>query len=163
MRKEKGKKDRLVAIREIIMKQQIGSQEELLDILTGDGYKLTQATLSRDLQQLQVAKVANQHGYIYILPEMGSVGKLAQPRMMASPAGFASVGFISIEFSHHVAVIRTRPGYASSIAYDIDIHAPHEILGTIAGDDTILIIPREEYSRHQILEALSEFIPNIAL
>ncbi len=162
MRKEKGKKDRLVAIREIIMKQQIGCQDELLDLLTEQGYKLTQATLSRDLKQLQVAKVANQHGYIYILPEMGGVGKLAQPRM-ASPAGFASMGFISIEFSHHVAVIRTRPGYASSIAYDIDIHSPHEILGTIAGDDTILIIPREEYSRHQILEALSEFIPNIAL
>jgi transcriptional regulator of arginine metabolism len=60
-----------------------------------------------------------------------------------------------------LAVIRTRPGYASSIAYDIDVNSPHEILGTIAGDDTILIIPREEYTRTQVLRALQAFIPNI--
>jgi transcriptional regulator of arginine metabolism len=160
----KKKKDRLVAIREIVMREKIGSQDELLSLLEAQGFELTQATLSRDLKQLQIAKVADNKGaYVYILPEMGGVGKLAHPRIQAvtTTAGFAAAGFISIEFSHHLAVIRTRPGYASSIAYDIDVNSPHEILGTIAGDDTILIIPREEYTRTQVLRALQAFIPNI--
>ncbi|MGL4294025.1 MAG: arginine repressor [Bacteroidales bacterium] len=159
----KNKKERLIAIREIVMQTKIGSQDELLTKLEERGFELTQATLSRDLKLLQIAKVANnQGGYVYILPEMGGIGKMVQPRNTGS-IGFAAAGFISIEFSNHVAVIRTRPGYASSIAYDIDINSPHEILGTIAGDDTILIIPREEYSREQVVEALSAFIPNIHL
>ncbi len=153
----------MIAIREIVMTAKIGSQEDLLNILVEQGFELTQATLSRDLKQLQIAKVAKNDGtYVYLLPEMGGIGKMVQSKNIGS-YGLASTGFISIEFSHHLAVIRTRPGYASSIAYDIDVNAPHEILGTIAGDDTILIIPREEYSREQIVEALSVFIPNIHL
>ena len=160
MRKEKGKKERLVAIRELVMTNQIGSQDELLELLAEKGFALTQATLSRDLKQLQVAKVPNQHGYVYILPEMGSVGKMMHPNHQGS-GGLSALGFISIEFSNHLAVIRTRPGYASSIAYDIDVNSPHEILGTVAGDDTILLIPREGYTKAQVLSALAEFIPDI--
>lgn len=157
----KNKKERMVAIREIVMHQKIGSQDDLLKLLQEQGFILTQATLSRDLKQLQIAKVAYTDGsYVYILPEMGSIGKIVNSKQHAN-LGFAGIGFISIEFSNHLAVIRTRPGYASSIAYDIDLNSPHEILGTIAGDDTILIIPREAYTREQIIDALSVFIPNI--
>ncbi len=160
MRKEKGKKERLIAIRELVMANQIGSQDELLELLAEKDFVLTQATLSRDLKQLQVAKVPNQHGYVYILPEMGAVGKMIQPNLHGS-GGLSALGFISIEFSNNLAVIRTRPGYASSIAYDIDVNSPHEILGTVAGDDTILLIPREGYSKAQVISALAEFIPDI--
>ena len=93
---------------------------------------------------------------------MGGVGKMVNTRPVNNSL-LANTGFISLEFSRNLAVVRTRPGYASSIAYDIDVNSPHEILGTIAGDDTILIIPREEYSREQVIEALSYFIPNIRL
>ncbi len=159
----KNKKERLLAIREIIMQQKISGQDELLSLLVDKGFDLTQATLSRDLKQLQIAKVAsNDGGYIYILPEMGGVGKMVNTRPVNNSL-LANTGFISLEFSRNLAVVRTRPGYASSIAYDIDVNSPHEILGTIAGDDTILIIPREEYSREQVIEALSYFIPNIRL
>ncbi len=159
----KNKKERLLAIREIIMQQKISGQDELLSLLVEKGFDLTQATLSRDLKQLQIAKVAsNDGGYIYILPEMGGVGKMVNTRPVNNSM-LANSGFVSLEFSRHLAVVRTRPGYASSIAYDIDVNAPHEILGTIAGDDTILIIPREEYSREQVIDALSIFIPNIRL
>jgi len=72
-------------------------------------------------------------------------------------------GFISIDFSGNLAVIRTRPGYASRLAYDIDIRNFDEILGTIAGDDTILLIVREECSRDEVVEVLSVVIPNIQL
>lgn len=159
----KNKKQRLLTIREIILNQKIGSQDELLSLLMEKGYDLTQATLSRDLKQLQIAKVADNKGsYVYILPEMGGIGKIVQSKNTTS-YGFSGSGFISIEFSNHLAVIRTRPGYASSIAYDIDVNSPHEILGTIAGDDTILIIPREGYDREQIVASLKVFIPNIRL
>ena len=67
-------------------------------------------------------------------------------------------GKFNIEFSGNLAVIKTRPGYAMGIASDIDTNAPQEILGTIAGDDTILIIPREGFSRESVLDALSRFV-----
>jgi transcriptional regulator of arginine metabolism len=70
-------------------------------------------------------------------------------------------GFISIEFSGNIAVIRTRPGYASSLAYDIDNREFDEILGTIAGDDTIMLVMREGCTRTDLKSALSLIIPNI--
>ena len=70
-------------------------------------------------------------------------------------------GFISIEFSANLAVIKTRPGYASSLAYDIDNRDFEEILGTIAGDDTILLVIREGATRTDVKNALSLIIPNI--
>ena len=68
-------------------------------------------------------------------------------------------GFISLNFSGNMAVIRTRPGYASSIAYDIDNANIPQIIGTIAGDDTIFIACEEGCSRDSIREALSALIP----
>ena len=70
-------------------------------------------------------------------------------------------GFVSIKFSGNLAVIKTRPGYASSLAYDIDNRDFHEILGTIAGDDTILLVIREGIEQREVVRALSSIIPNI--
>ena len=70
-------------------------------------------------------------------------------------------GIRGIEFSGNLAVIRTRPGYASSVAYDIDNHNFDEILGTIAGDDTILLVLREGCTRTSVMSALSLIIPNM--
>jgi transcriptional regulator of arginine metabolism len=70
-------------------------------------------------------------------------------------------GFVSIRFSGNLAVIKTRPGYASSLAYDIDNRDIYEVLGTIAGDDTILLVMREDVDRAEVVEALSAVIPNI--
>ena len=70
-------------------------------------------------------------------------------------------GFLSIEFSANIAVIKTRPGYASSLAYDIDSSNFHEIIGTIAGDDTIMLVLREGCSRTSVKHALEHVIPNI--
>ena len=70
-------------------------------------------------------------------------------------------GFISIDFSFNIAVVNTRPGYASSLAYDIDMHNFYEILGTIAGDDTIMLVIREGCTHSEVKKALSHVIPNI--
>ena len=144
------KKERLDAICRIIQTKVICNQEELLKELEASGFQVTQATLSRDRKQLKVAKVHDANGdYVYCLPDYSA---LIQPNKVQTQH------HPNIEFSGNLAVVKTRPGYAMGIASDIDTHAPHEILGTIAGDDTILIIPREGISRDRIVKALSHFI-----
>lgn len=143
------KKERLDAIRRIIRNEAIGNQEELLKKLNDSGFSVTQATLSRDIRQLKVAKVHAEDGnYSYRLPAETTGGR-QQAETESHP---------KIEFSHHLAVVRTRPGYAMGIASDIDSHQPQEILATIAGDDTILVIPREGISREAIIQALERFV-----
>ena len=115
----KVKNDRLEALRMIISSQELGSQDELLEALKSEGFQLTQATLSRDLKQLKVAKAATMRGnYVYVLPNDTMYKRVSTPRsiheMMQVP------GFLSIHFSGNMGVIKTRPGYASSIAYNID-------------------------------------------
>ncbi|MDR1122080.1 MAG: ArgR family transcriptional regulator [Dysgonamonadaceae bacterium] len=149
----KSKKDRHSAIQDIILKQSVGSQEELLNILKDRGFNSTQATLSRDVKALKIIKSPDLFGnYVYTLPT-GS--RIQTGIFMSDNTPHNPSGFISIDFSGNLAVIKTRPGYAMGIASDIDSKAGSEILGTIAGDDTILIIPREGISRRKIVEALS--------
>lgn len=155
----KRKIDRLQVIREIISGMRIGSQEELLSRLAERGFRLTQATLSRDLRQLQAAKVPNaEGGYLYVISGTGGTKPLSK-EAISYPV--SSSGFVSIEFSGQIAVIKTRPGYASGIAYDIDSHSPDEIIGTIAGDDTIMLVLREGCLPEDVVEVLSGFIPAI--
>lgn len=143
------KKERLDAICDIIQTKSIRNQEELLKELEDSGFSVTQATLSRDIKQLKVAKVHDGNGdYVYRLPEE-RISKPVQPEGKKRQ---------NIEFSGNLAVIRTRPGYAMGIASDIDSHAPNEILATIAGDDTILVIPRNGVSQEKVIAALSHFI-----
>lgn len=143
------KKERLDAICRIIQTEAISNQEELLKELEISGFMVTQATLSRDVKQLKVIKMQDGNSnYVYRLPDYrASVQPQTQP-----------AGYPAIEFSGNLAVVKTRPGYAMGIASDIDTHAPHEILATIAGDDTILIIPRDGISRDAIIQALSHFL-----
>jgi len=156
----KVKNNRLEALRLIISSQQLGSQDELLTALQNEGFKLTQATLSRDLKQLKVAKAASMSGnYVYVLPNETMYKRVSTPNtireMMKVP------GFVSINFSGNIGIIKTRPGYASSIAWNIDNSDIPEILGTIAGDDTIFIVIKEGVSHQQVVEALSDFVPNM--
>ena len=156
----KVKNDRLEALRLIISSQQLGSQDELLSALQREGFKLTQATLSRDLKQLKVAKAASMSGnYVYVLPNETMYKRVSTPNsirdMMRVP------GFISINFSGNIGIIKTRPGYASSIAWNIDNSNIPEILGTIAGDDTIFIVIKEGIKHQEIIESLSDVVPNM--
>ena len=156
----KVKNNRLEALRLINSSQQLGSQDELLNALQKEGFKLTQATLSRDLKQLKVAKAASMSGnYVYVLPNETMYKRVSTPNsireMMKVP------GFISINFSGNMGIIKTRPGYASSIAWNIDNSDIPEILGTIAGDDTIFIVIKEGIKHQEVISALSDFVPNM--
>ncbi len=147
------KKERLIEVKRIIKEQEICNQEDLQNILREKGFEVTQATLSRDIKQLKIVKSPNEKGdYVYILPQENiyttKMQKEEQPHY----------GIASVEFSGQLAVLKTRPGYASGIASDIDNQVSYEILGTIAGDDTVLIIPREGVTREEVLKFLSEIV-----
>lgn len=148
--------ERLLAIKEIIANNKISSQEELLSLLEGRGLNYTQATLSRDLKFLKVNKISDtEKGYIYELPDQ----HISQGNEVAE--SYAAQGFISIQFANYLGIIKTLPGYAPSIAALIDKADPFEILGTIAGDDTILIIPQDKVSEKDIINALVLIIPEL--
>lgn len=156
----KTKKNRLETIRMIVSNREIGNQEELLNALKEENFFVTQATLSRDLKQLKVAKAASMNGnYVYVLPNVTMYKRVSTPgqikEMMQVP------GFLSIQFSANIGVIKTRPGYASSIAYNIDNSNIPYILGTIAGDDTIMFVIEETATEADVMSALSKVVPNL--
>lgn len=149
----KKKASRLDVIKMIVSSQQVGSQEELLTILRKEGFELTQATLSRDLKQLKVAKAASVAGsYVYVLPNDIMYARNF-PNENASSMLMTS-GFVSINFSGNIAVIKTKPGYASSMAYDIDNRNLEQIIGTVAGDDTMVLILNEGTDPEEIKKLL---------
>ena len=156
----KTKANRLDAIKMIISSQEIGLQEDLLQALTQEGFQLTPAPLSRDLKQLKVAKAANGNGkYIYVLPNNIMYKRNSSEHNVSEM--LMTSGFVSLKFSGNLAVIRTRPGYASSMAYDIDCRECPMILGTIAGDDTIILVVSESATHRQVKHFLSNIIPNL--
>jgi transcriptional regulator of arginine metabolism len=148
--------ERLLAIKEIISVNKVSSQEELLSILEKRGLNYTQATLSRDLKFLKVNKISDpEKGYIYELHDQHSI----QGNDVAE--SYAAQGFVSIQFANHLGIIKTLPGYASSLAALVDRSSPFEIIGTIAGDDTILIIPHDGVSEQDVINALVLIIPEL--
>ncbi|MBO5811803.1 MAG: arginine repressor [Bacteroidaceae bacterium] len=157
----KNKNNRLEAIRQVISEQDIKNQDQLLQVLTSMGYNVTQATLSRDLKKMKISKVANTYGdYLYVLPNRALVQKKAAAESVPV-VNQPRYGFVSLNFSGNMAVIKTRPGYASSLAYDIDNHNLPNVLGTIAGDDTLLMVLSEDANRTEIKHLLEPIIISI--
>ena len=154
------KTSRMEALKMLISSQELGSQEEVLQALAKEGYTVTQATLSRDLKQLKVAKAASMNGrYVYVLPNETMYKRVPNPR--SAREMLMTSEFTSINFSGNMIVIKTRPGYASSIAYNIDNSDIPQILGTIAGDDTIFLVKKEGTREKDIIDQLAEIIPDI--
>ena len=153
----KVKNNRMEALKMLISSMELGSQEEVLQALEKEGFKLTQATLSRDLKQLKVAKAASMNGkYVYVLPNDTMYKRITTPKMASEM--LQSSGFVSISFSGNMGVIKTRPGYASSIAYNIDNSNSPNIIGTIAGDDTIFIVIKEGSTRDAVTNDLAPIL-----
>ena len=153
----KTKDRRLEAIKMIISGKEVGSQEEVLNELRKEGFTLTQATLSRDLKQLKVAKAASMNGkYVYVLSNETMYRRSHKP--LSAGEMLSNPGFLSINFSGNLGVIKTRPGYASSIAYNIDNSNVPEILGTIAGDDTIIIVLREGVDHNALIDGINDIV-----
>lgn len=150
------KNDRIENLIEIIKNNNVGSQDELLKLLAARGIFVTQATLSRDLKMLKTTKVPLEHGeYAYMLPDATTARIKSKTSHVVDYARHLGKGFLSLEFSGNIGVMLTRNGYASGIAYDIDMLNSREIMGTIAGANTVFIVLREGVSHEQARQALS--------
>ena len=129
---------------ELIRDRAIRSQTELAEMLAGDGVQVTQATLSRDLEELGAVKVRGGDGpAIYLIPEDGK-----RPLRDAEQAPARLVRLLrelltGVDASANIAVLRTPPGAAQYLASALDRAGLPEVVGTIAGDDTILVVARE--------------------
>ncbi len=148
---------RLAAIKRIVASRSVDSQEKLIEYLRREGFSATQATLSRDLKILGIGKSPGAGGgYTYTLPEAevktGSGSTFVQDFMR---------GYVSLEFSGSFGLIKTLPGHAGSVAAALDHLGIREVLGTIAGDDTILVVPRNGTGRAGMLAALRRILPDI--
>lgn len=153
----RNKTKRLISIRKMIESDRISSQEELLRKLKAIGLDATQSTLSRDLKSLKVGKVPDEEkGYIYVVP-----GNLQTSQKEDKVAAILTDSIVSIEFSANMAVLKTLPGYANAVTVLIDNENYFEILGTVAGDDTIIIIMREGISRQELINALTTIHPEM--
>lgn len=151
------KNRRLSQIIEIIERERVTSQDQLLERLSALGYAITQATLSRDLKQLKVAKMPDVKGhYRYVMPQ--SAAAQIQEHVQAR---HALEGFLSMEFSGNMGVIRTVPAYSHAIASAIDAEDLAPVAGTLAGNDTILVVLRDGYEPDDLKIALSGAYPGL--
>ncbi len=154
----RNKTKRLISIRQLIETELISSQEELLFRLKELGVEATQSTLSRDLKFMKVAKIPHKEkGYIYIIPE--NINEQKEEKI----SSILTDAILSIDFSGNLAVMKTLPGYANAVTVLIDSENYFEVLGTIAGDDTIFIVMREGVSRSQLVEVLTSVHPGIKM
>ncbi|HOV38574.1 MAG TPA: ArgR family transcriptional regulator [Spirochaetales bacterium] len=148
---------RLKAVKRIIRSNKIASQEALLGYLQEEGFTVTQATLSRDLKLLKVGKVSQgESGYYYALP--------GEEERKESEKGYIQDfqrGYVSIEFSGNIGVVRTLTGHANSVALALDNMNMEEILGTIAGDDTVMLVLREGVTVEEFLRKFREKVPDL--
>ncbi len=149
---------RLKAIRKLIKTYRIESQETLLGHLQKEGFLVTQATLSRDLKLLKVGKISDGHnGYVYSLP--GDDDRQETERTFVQD--FLR-GYISIDWSMNMVVIKTYSGHSDSVALAVDNLALDEVLGTIAGrDNTVFVCLREGISGEDFMRQMKEKMPEL--
>ena len=154
----KGRNSRLKSIKKLIKTSKIESQETLLGLLQKEGYEVTQATLSRDMKLLKIGKISDgNNGYIYVLPNEEE----RQESELTVAQDFLR-GYISIECSGNIAVIKTYSGHADVVASALDTLALDEVIGTIAGgDNCVFACLREGYTGDQFIASLKKRIPDV--
>ena len=144
------KRERQAAIQEIVQARSVGSQEELRRLLRQRGWDVTQATLSRDLREMRLARIPDAEGGARYAVADGPPPDDARPSLdLILPPLFRGVDGVS-----ELAVLRTIPGGANSVGVALDLEAWPDIIGTIAGDDTILIICRSSAARERIVRRI---------
>ena len=146
------KRERHATIRELIGARPVGSQEELRRLLLARGWDVTQSTLSRDLREMRVARVHDAGGVRYAIAGAGEdvVGAPVPALETLLPPLFSRVDGVG-----ELVVLRTVPGGAQSIAVALDAEQMPDVLGTIAGDDTILIVCRSTAARERLVRRLA--------
>jgi transcriptional regulator of arginine metabolism len=145
------KTQRHAAILKIVRSQTVASQEQLRELLLAEGFDVTQATLSRDIRDLGLAKLAAPDGGSHYAPPL-EAGSAIRPQLhQVLPALLASVDGVG-----PLLVLKTPAGGAQALGLAVDAAGWTEIIGTIAGDDAVLVITRSERARRAVQTRLKE-------
>ena len=147
------KAKRHAKILEIIRKYDVDTQEELCVRLNEAGYKVTQATVSRDIRELKLTKIAMDNG-----KQKYAVITDADSGMMEKYARVLREGFISMDLAKNIVVIKTVSGMAGAVCAAIDAMKFQEMVGSIAGDDTIICIIRDDEEAVKIMKKLRKIV-----
>ena len=138
---------RQFAIKQLIRTKDIPNQEGLRHELRKMGFDVTQATLSRDLQNLGIARFSGGERARYIMPQSPGVSTL-RPLVGAE--------ILSIDSNEQLVVVRTLPGCANTVAEFVDVLKNPDVIGTVAGDNTLLVIPKSTKSTKHLVHFLRE-------
>ena len=147
------KNKRQEKILELIAKYEIETHDEMISRLRDDGYNVTQATISRDMRELKLTKVLTSRGtYKYTVNNS---------RHHANNVKFNNAvvdSIVSVDYAGNNIVLKTYPGMAQAVASSVDALNVDDILGCVGGDDTIIIVTRDEESSAEISEKIKELI-----
>jgi transcriptional regulator of arginine metabolism len=144
------KHERQTTIRELVESRPVSSQEELRKLLRHRGWDVGQSTLSRDLREMRLVRVPAPQGARYAFTETsGDIDDGRAPLNVILPPLF-----VRVEGVGELVVLRTIPGGAQPVGVALDAEQRQEILGTIAGDDTILIVCRSGAARDRLIRYL---------
>ena len=147
------KSERQNRILELVAKYEIETQEDMIERLRKEGYAVTQATVSRDLKELKLTKTLTSRGtYRYAQPSRHHVATNAK----LSRAMVDSI--THVDYSLHTVVLKTYPGMAQAVASGVDALNLAEILGCVAGDDTIIIVTRDVETAAELSEKILEMM-----
>ena len=150
------KKHRQEKLLELISRYEIETQDELIERLREIGYEVTQATVSRDIRELKIAKMTTGKGtYRYVLP------KHADPSSGIKFSAALIDSITTVEFAQNLVVIKTYPGLASAVAGGIDRMSLEGILGCVAGDDTIMVVTRDNECAQIFADRLHDLLRNM--
>ncbi len=158
------KRLRQQAIRDLVVARRVGSQRELVDALTEQGFAVTQATVSRDITELGLMKAPRADGHVYVAPEdvSQSSNGTSTPASDERLARILADIPVSIGRSGLILVLTGTPGTASVIAQAIDESTLHEQEGTLAGDNTLLVLFADEPRLERWLDRFNAIGSNAA-
>lgn len=145
-------------IRQIIRQQRVTTQEELGQLLAERGYDVTQATLSRDLDELGAVKAAVSGTVSYVVPDTAGADGVGVAGDVSAVSRVALDAVLSIDCSANIVVVRTKPGAAQYLASAIDRASLEQVLGTVAGDDTIMVVSRSAKGGAALADELAAFL-----
>ena len=134
-------------ILKIVAGRSVGTHEALMKELEKRGFKVTQATVSRDIKDLRIVKIPSANGAVYALPK-DSAG---------TDNSMFTNSVKSVKKAMHTVVIRTQPGMAGGVGAAVDTELGDMMLGTIAGDDTVLVIAEDEAAAKTLCESITDF------
>ncbi len=147
------KNERQTRILELVKQYDLNTQEDITELLKAEGFKVTQATVSRDLKELKLTKSMSSAGRYRYVPHRGH-DQMGMIKLNTTMLG----SIVDVRFSMNTVVIKTYPGLAQAVASGVDTMNMDSILGCVAGDDTIIVVTTDGESAQDLGDKLKEMM-----